>query len=614
MRTVQQTCGKLIFGGRDARKFACHLAIFLFVTAGCVEREGPDAGPGGKLFLQPQSTGRVLGLGESATLFFSLKDIRQSPASGQLVRFRVTGDGDNPGKGATLNVSEAVSDGNGSVSVGLQAGVEAKFAIEATTSRADRVSLPVTVTGTLLADVSVVPVIDPNSPPLSALTLALYDGQNCASLALKPPFALNPPTRPIQSLSAQIEAHSFLALSTTEMHAAVGIGRRQDGVARAIGCVDIRGNQLSAATAVRFYLPLTAYHPLAAGIYALSTEWEFAPVPTEVNNLADAWKAQADCPLSPSNLWLDCTIDALTTGANDPLDCRPGANEGPLGLALQARRGTLENGTTEGCAGRQNKDLQPSLEALLFDAWQSNATGRNLLTQLPVLADKVKHMFDRVRVTSLMEIVADGAQTALARTHHRLVSAEVAIGPDRERVILNSLGLPALESRQIPTTRTADRVAFNTHAFSMRLGSTLRHAFVSRALRQPELANGIDDLTARIADALRIQSTTGCEALDRLLCGELGTPPGCLQDACTRGLQAWTASLSDGFSTLDGEGLDFTMSGSAKTGDTNADFIVDRLGSLVAGGLPPGLWDGVLRTRSGDFVMNGVWVGTPATE
>jgi hypothetical protein len=580
--------------------------------AACVEREDSVPGPSGKLFLRPQPESRVLGLGESATLVFVLKDAREISASGQLVRFRIAGEGDNPGKGATLNVSEAVTDAKGSVSLVLQAGVATNFFVEATSPRADPVRLPITVQAATLADVVLVPVIDPKAPPLSALTLSLYDGQGCGSLKLEPPFSLPLPMRPVQSLSAQTVAHTFTALRTDEIHSAAAIGRRQDGVARAVGCVDIAGNQLSAATPVRVYVPLTAYYPLARGNYALSSEWEFAPLPNAVTQIAEAWRTQAVCPLAPSDLWLDCTIDALSESIDDPLDCRPGIAEGAIGLALLARRGIAD--AASGCAGRMDKNEQPSLEALVFDTLQSNATAKSLVAKLPGLADKLEHMFDRVRFTSVMEILSDGPQAPAARTHHRLVSAEVAVGADLERVLLNTLGLPALESRQIPTTRTADRVTFNTHAFSVRLGSTLRYAFVSRALRQANVADSIDNLTMRIADGLQLQNTTGCEALDRLLCGELSRAPGCLQDACTRGLQAWTATLSDGFLALDGEGPDLTMDGSAKTDDTNADFVVDRLGSLVAGGLPPGLWDGLLRTRSGDHVLNGVWVGTPAAE
>lgn len=580
--------------------------------ASCVDRDESVPGPSGQLFLRPQPESRVLGLGERATVVFVLKDAREVPASGQLVRFRITGAGDNPGMGATLNVSEAVTDTTGSVSLALQAGVAASFLVEATTSRADPVRLPIAVQTATIADVVIVPVVDPTAPPLAALTLSLYDGQGCASLKLEPPFTLPLPVRPIQSLSAQTAAHTFTALRTDEAHSAVAVGRRQDGVPRAIGCVDISGNQLSAATPVRVYLPLTAFYPMATGNYALSSEWEFAPLPNAVTDIAEAWRAQSACPLGPSDLWLDCTIDALSDSIDDPLDCRPGSDEGAIGLALQARRGTT--GTAPGCAGRRDKNEQPSLEALVFDTLQSNAIAKSLVATLPGLADKVEHMFDRVRFTSVMEILSDGPQARAARTHHRLVSAEVAVGADLERVNLNLLGLPALESRQIPTTRTADRVTFNTHGFSVRLGTTLRYAFVSRALRQANVADSIDNLTARIAAGLQSRGTTGCEALDRLLCGELTKAPGCLQDACTRGLQAWSATLSDGFLALDGEGPDLTMDGYAKTDDTNADFIVDRLGSLVAGGLPPGLWDGLLRTRSGDHVLNGVWVGTQAAE
>ncbi len=607
-----QTGGQFLDGRYGARFNAFVLGLLLSSVAACVDRDEPVPGPSGPLLLRPVPESRVLGLGESATLLFVLKDAREVPGSGQLIRFRIAGEGDNPSKGATLNVSEAVTNTTGSVSLALQAGVAANFFVEATTPRADPVRLPITVQAATLADVIVVPIIDPNAPRLSALTLSLHDGQRCAALKLEPPFVLPVPVRPIQSLSAQTAAHTFTALRTDESHAAVAIGRRQDGVARAIGCVDISGKQLSAATAVRVYLPLTAFYPMATGNYALSSEWEFAPLPDAVTEIAEAWREQARCPLAPSDLWLDCTIDALSNSVDDPLDCRPGIDEGAIGLALQARRGTAD--VSSGCAGRRDKNEQPSLEALVFDTLQSNPIAKALVAKLPALSDKVEHMFDRVRFTSLMEINADGPQDSVARTHHRLVSAEVAVGADLERVILNSLGLPALESRQIPTIRTADRVTFNAHAFSVELGSILRYAFVSRALRQANVADSIDNLTMRIAEGLQLQSTKGCEALDRLLCGELVKAPGCLQDACARGLQAWTATLSDGFLALDGEGADLTMNGSAKTDDTNADFIVDRLGSLIAGGLPPGLWDGLLRTRSGNHVLNGLWVGTPAPE
>jgi hypothetical protein len=76
-------------------------------------------------------------------------------------------------------------------------------------------------------------------------------------------------------------------------------------------------------------------------------------------------------------------------------------------------------------------------------------------------------------------------------------------------------------------------------------------------------------------------------------------------------MEALARKLTDSFSNLDGNGLDFYLYGSAPAVDLNGDRRADALGirsSTLAVGT--GLWMAEVRARSGSYSVNGYWAAT----
>ena len=109
----------------------------------------------------------------------------------------------------------------------------------------------------------------------------------------------------------------------------------------------------------------------------------------------------------------------------------------------------------------------------------------------------------------------------------------------------------------------------------------------------------------------------GCDALDSLLCAEVGQARGCVSAACVAGLQGSRQRLDASFAALDGQDLDFFLSGSAPIVDRDGDGYADALGSATAassstlGG--PGLWSAMFKNRSGTTNVYGSWTAERAS-
>jgi hypothetical protein len=105
----------------------------------------------------------------------------------------------------------------------------------------------------------------------------------------------------------------------------------------------------------------------------------------------------------------------------------------------------------------------------------------------------------------------------------------------------------------------------------------------------------------------------GCDALDSLLCAEVGQASGCVSAACVSGLQALSQRLDASFAALDGQDLDFFLSGSAPIIDRDGDGHADALGSAnpAASSSPvstgPGLWLSTFKNRTGTTNVYGSW-------
>src|SRR4051812_16548801 len=352
-RAIQR---KRIHSLSTSGRLACALTLILGATvaAGC-SGGGADVGTG-DFALTSTATMQPLELSPNAqvTLTFILTDGGR-PVPGQTVSFTTIGSSTAGAQGATVATPSGVTGADGSVSVSVRAGL-ADFRVEAQIGAATAdVTIIVATgpTGTLL----VAPFMAPSSSPLppgATIDVLLYDPTSiyhpvsCADLDLDAPAAS---VRAAVTLPGLDTPARFDVVSTMVVSAAVGRAYA-GGALVASGCVDIPGSSVLADQTVEVRLPLTDWSPDPVGTYTVTSTLKFAPPLPAAAAVAAPWTDLCDCPLDPAQLWLDCTIDALSPATSaDPLDCVPSTapgGEGSLGDAIAALRGVR---LTDGAGG-----------------------------------------------------------------------------------------------------------------------------------------------------------------------------------------------------------------------------------------------------------------------
>ncbi|HET6282488.1 MAG TPA: hypothetical protein VFH73_16105, partial [Polyangia bacterium] len=382
-------------------------------------------------------------------------------------------------------------------------------------------------------------------------------------------------------------------------------------------CVDLPGTALVSGGVVRVALPLGDASPNAAGHYTVTSRFVFTRPLAATQTVAAPWRDLQDCPLDPAQLWLDCTMDALSGPvAGDPNDCQPRApaEEGALGPALAARRGAFlpqAGGGTSSCRGVTGSGGGVSLDALLMGMFGSPKP--KALVDLSSVADDAARILGSVALRSqlaIREATVPGAYQA----DHMFAGATFMVPGATYEVPLLPLALPVLEVPAVRAIATARTLTLAAHAITLRLGTVARVAFGELALARRGLPSGSRELVDWIAALARAPVTvtmadptapaTGCAALDAVLCAELARPAGCLVKACQDGLAAMALSLDIGFSAADGEGLDLVLQGSAQLLDSHGTGLADRIGDALE---MPGTWSATFHTRAGIEDVTGVW-------
>jgi hypothetical protein len=311
-------------------------------------------------------------------------------------------------------------------------------------------------------------------------------------------------------------------------------------------------------------------------------------------------------------------MDALSGPVDgDPNDCQPSAlpaNEGTLGPALAARRGTFlpqAGGGTSACRGVSSVGGGVSHDALLMGLFGSPKP--KALVDLSAVADDAGRILGSVTLRSQLSI-REASARGVYQADHIFVGATFTVPLATFEVPLLPLALPVLEVPAVHATASGRTLTVAAHAITLRLGTVARAAFGELALARRGLPGGSRELVASIAALARApipvtmadQSApaTGCVALDAVLCADLGRPVGCLIKACEEGLAAMALNLDIGFSAADGEGLDLMLQGSAPLLDPHATGFADRLGDALA---TPGTWSASFHTRAGIEDVTGVW-------
>jgi hypothetical protein len=297
-------------------------------------------------------------------------------------------------------------------------------------------------------------------------------------------------------------------------------------------------------------------------------------------------------------LWLDCTIDALSgPSAEDPLDCQPVAGgEGVLGELLAARRAAA--GAPGTCANQLDGSGRPSLDAKVYALFATASIEPLRLAKLP---DELASALTRLTVESTLTVIANGAPN-LFNIDHDLTAIDLPNAAIHSLIAMTALAPPVGEAAFVSGVSRAGQLVISPHSFTLRLGSAARFTFAASSL-EPRLGvadvGGFIEALAKLAT--RNDSGTlvrGCDALDSLLCAEASQAPGCVRAACLSGLDALSQRLDASFAALDGQDLDFFLSGSAPLVDRDADGHADALGSNTTSA-GPGLWSGTFKSRTG---------------
>jgi len=512
--------------------------------------------------------------------------------------------------GVMLTDNETITDVDGIAIASIQANVEAMFTVQATSGAATaeaRVGV-----GTL-GDVQVAPFFAPSSHAASETTnidVLLLDGMRCKDVPLENPtngqhivgreFPLSPSGGTVE----------FQDVATDAMSAILARALDRNSAPVAAGCVDLPGSALLPEGLVQVSLALYDTVPDPTGTFTVTSSLEFSTV-AAAGAIAAAWRDLSDCPLDPAQLWLDCTIDALSPATpDDPLDCVPSGvpgGEGPVGDALLARRGTLivgPVGTTAGC-----RDVRDVAGAISVDALTMGLYGSPLpqpIVALPAIAADAAHILDVVTLISNLDVSAGDRPDRFFITHtletanfsgYNLTMDPNAIIP-HDAVTLESLGLPVLDAQTTATTADG-QIFIAEHGFTFRLGTAAREAFGWIALDSRKLPRNLAGFPAFLASLAQTDDgNTDCAALDETLCPLAGAPNGCLLSACTDGLAALGAQLAASFDPADGPGIDLHLAGSALLIDATGTGMTHELGdsgdrSKVAH------WSVDLRTRLG---------------
>jgi hypothetical protein len=440
-----------------------------------------------------------------------------------------------------------------------------------------------------------------------------FDGHHCRDITPANPSGWTRNKQP--PLPKSGGTMRFDDVPTEGTSAIVARALDRQGAPTAAGCVDLPGSTLLPGGVVQVALPLYDTVPDPVGRYDATSTLIFSPPLPAAGAIAAPWRDLADCPLDPAQMWLDCTIDALSPATpDDPLDCVPASSpgaEGPVGDALIARRGVPivnPTGTLSGCRDVRDASGAVSLDAVVLGLYGSPLPAP--IVELPDVGHDAAHILDSLILKSTID-VSPGDRPDRFLVTHTLVTGTFQWSGTTGGLMdvrqadqsLQPLGLPVLSAQASATTQDG-QIFITNHGFTLRLGTVARAAFGTAVLAPRGLPPNPADVPAALAELAHLDDgvTSGCEAMDQTLCPLVGLAAGCLGGACNDGLAALAAQLAASFDPADGSGLDLHLAGSAVLRDATGSGTTHQLGntddqSKIA------TWSVDLRTRLGRSLL-----------
>jgi hypothetical protein len=602
---------------------ACHVSTPMpLPDAALASGVGISASPA-SLLIRPGSSGRFR---------FTVRDSTGAPLTGYPVEFSIAPTAGDTAS-ARLSIEHSLTGATGESVVEVMVGAlarndrPAQFSVKASSPGAPDVMADVLVT-TNAYSVTVVPVPAENLLGATGIVetrVYFYDNATCADLDVYDVGATSAQARAPLVLPAG-GSYTFSGVAGSGDHAVLGLGLDASHSPRIGGCVDVPGSALVESVPIRTALFLDHLFPVVTGSYQVSSDFQLVPPPKALSGIRSAWQQWSRCPLDPARLWIDCTLAALDTSTNAALCIPETGGLGPVGSLLLASRGaivpatagTVVASTDTPCHGPQKPDGSPSLEALI-DTLFSDTRAELAAASLASLPDELARTLDDLRLSSRL-VLTPSTEANGYWANHDLVGVTLPDGPTPVAFDIAALGLPVTHATGMRTSLRADQVSIASHAFTLRLGTLARYAFEEASLKPRGTSDGAD-VVAAIFGLARFGSDpsavlTNCAAFDAVACDQIGQVRGCVLDACKQGLNALSNRLAAVFDDLDGDDLDFVLSGSAPVIDFDGDGRAEQLGmaqpvsGVVAG---PGLWSAEILGRAGAYATFGSWFAVRET-
>lgn len=587
-------------------------AIGAFTIGGCGDNDSASGVTTADLVLIAEPTELKLAPGATGQIQFRLTDRGGRGRSANTLRVAlVPPESPSVGlpdiAGATLLSSEGATNAQGRLIVELRAGTVGRFRVRAShNGSVDKLVSVIVVkqdAGRAQASVTSGAFTVPAS-----VEMRLYRDRSCTDLNVSTP----PPASALDVRTmAATSRWDLPELSISHTYALIAKGVDQSGGVVSFGCVGVNGSQLLQTAVTHFVVPLFSISISLAQRYEAASEFGFSGEAGKgAQMVASAWATLSNCSNSPAQRWLDCTLDALgPQGAtNAPLDCTPEADEGEVGRLLAARRGVFSLDSPD-CRSAKDPGGQPSADAQVFGLFPTVPTAA--LAALPSLSKAAAGLFSRLRFSSSLDVSPSGKAGFWVATHTAR-SIGFPVGESFFSVQLSDR--PGRISRFIVASSNEGQtqLAIANHGFALDLGAAAHAAFRTRLFANQgfpiEERAFLDQLMAQAVLATTPSPLSGCDAMDALLCPQIGKPTGCLVAACLSGLDAMAKGLSAGFDELSSGDLDLFLKGTAPLADRLADGSVGGLGSLVPNRGGPGLWSGELRGRGSTSALSGLWV------
>jgi hypothetical protein len=595
----------------------------------------PDAARETGLVLRARPISLLIRPGSSGRIRFGVADVTGLPVADYPVDFAIASESSGEDTaGARLSTQHTLTDASGDAVVEVIVGTLASndrpavFAVQATCPGSTGAQAEITVTtNAYFVEILPLPADDLiGSASVVDARLYFYDNSACAALDLNDIGGSTSRARAPHVVRVN-SSFVFSGVAASGVHAVVGLGMDSAQVVHVGGCVDVPGSALHEAETIRAILLMDHLFPVPSGTYDVASDFQLNPAPPALTTIRSVWQQWARCPLDPARLWIDCTIAAMgdAAGSNGTVCVPAPGTVGLLGNMLLASRGTvvaplaatLAKPSDTPCHGATDSTGSPSLEYsvdALFSAARGPLSGANL----GAFPTELAALLDDIRIDSQMTISQASDANSYWVDHDLLaVSFPDALLPVSFKA--QALGLPVTAARGILATLKADQLSIEGHSFTIRLGTSARYAFEASSLK----SRNAEDSTALVKAVFghaqwSDQGTvlTGCAALDASVCDQNSQQRGCLLDACKAGLTALAGALASVFDSLDGEGLDLRLSGSAPVIDLDTDGRADALGvpgnagNVVAG---PGLWSGEIDARGGGYLTYGTWSASRAT-